>query len=131
MSKISQNDLARYVVIQLKAGGNITKLAEDIAKYLVANRRSRELAAIMRKVTAQRQIDQNIIEANVTSAHELSPQTLSKIKSLLGESNQVILNKKIDPSVLGGFRVESADQGIDLTVQHQIKQLRQLIGVSS
>lgn len=124
MSKITTDDLARYIFEQNQAGKDVSK---KVAQYLVAARRSRDLAAVMRKVAKLREQELGITEATVTSVRPISAATKTHIKSLLG-GKKVILNEVIDPSVVGGMRVEGAERGIDLTVENQLKQLKQLTG---
>jgi F-type H+-transporting ATPase subunit delta len=128
MAKVTTSELARYIADELKAGKDQARLTKHIAAYLVSERRSKELGAIMRKVTAIREQEQGILEATVTTAHPLSVSTKAHIKSLLGK--KVVLNDVLDPSVVGGVRIETAERGIDVTVEHQLKQLKRLTGVN-
>jgi F-type H+-transporting ATPase subunit delta len=129
MAKISQNELAQYIVGQLEAGKNATTLARRVAEFLVSQRRSRELGAVMRKVVKLRE-QKGMLEATITSATPLSVSTKSHIKTLLGKPGKVVINDNIDPSVVGGVRIETAERGIDLTVENQLKQLKRLVGVT-
>ncbi len=127
--KISADDLARYIAKEIQAGKDLGRLSKRVAEFLVSERRSRELGTVMRKVSAIRERDHGIIEANVTSAHPLPASTKAHIKALLGR--KVVLNDILDPSVTGGVRVETAEKGLDITVEHQLKQLKQLTGANT
>jgi F0F1-type ATP synthase delta subunit len=53
----------------------------------------------------------------------LSSKTKADIKALLG-AKKVILNTNVDKSVIGGVRVESGEQLLDLTVRNRLTRLK-------
>ncbi len=69
--------------------------------------------------------------ATVTSAAPLDDAQLDKLAAALGRSNGrgVSINQVVDPSVLGGIRVQIGDEVIDGTVATRLDQLKlQLVG---
>ena len=106
-----------------------TKTPEDVAQalanYLVANRRTRELDQIMRDIESLRLSREGIAEATAVSAFELSDSTKKEIQSMFGSSKTQV-SYKTDPGVVGGIRVRALDWQLDLSVANKLKTLRQL-----
>lgn len=126
MAALTQDQLARYIAQRLEAGARPGALADKIARYLTAARRSSELGAIMRKVIKLRSQESGITEVTITSATPISDRQKKSIQSILGVQ-KMVTNEVVDPAVIGGVRVETADSEIDLTVKSQLKQLKRLV----
>lgn len=124
MATVTRKDIARAVAAQLESGKSTQKVAKSLAQYLIEERRSGELEAIMRDVQALRHESVDILEANVTSAFPLTAQTKAQIAKLL-PAKQVIMNEQIDPDVIGGVRIEAGSTLIDATIKRQLEQVKQ------
>jgi F0F1-type ATP synthase delta subunit len=105
------------------------KAAEDIAGYLLAEKRVGELDSLMRDLQQIRS-DQGIVEVNALSAHELDQNSINEIKTLIKKkfpgTNQIIINKIIDKDVVGGVRLVMANQQLDLTIRYKLSKFKQL-----
>lgn len=122
MGKITTNELAMYAVDQLEAGVESPALARQLAAYLLEERRSRDMSAVMRaidKELSRRGSDQVVI----TSAHETSLEVKKQISELLGVKNP-IFSEVIDRRVIGGIKAESGEKQIDLTVQAKLQRFK-------
>ncbi len=66
-----------------------------------------------------------LVEARVTTARELAPAEYEALTARLGKrlNRQVVLEKAIDPSIIGGVVVRIGDKLIDGSVVRQLKQL--------
>lgn len=124
MSMVTRKDIARVVAVQLAAGKSSKTIAKQLAHYLVTERRSGELEAIIRDVQSIREEKEGITEATVTSAFPLATQTKTHIKKLL-PGKTVIMNETLDPDVIGGVRIEAGSVLIDATLKRQLEQLKQ------
>lgn len=122
MSTPSRHELAE-VIIALSSKTSEKKLTEAIAAYLVQNRRTSELDAIMREVARQRQSKDGVTEVTATSAFKLNEATKKSIASLM-KSKQTIINEVVDASVLGGVRLETSELQLDLTVRNRLNRLK-------
>ena len=104
--------------------------ARHIAAYLVIERRTRDLAPIMREVMKIRGAQEGIIEAEAISAFPLAVETQQVINKLLltqtPAAKHIILNKKQDAAAVGGVRVVADDFQLDLTVHGRLNHLKQL-----
>lgn len=122
MAKISINELAEYAVNQLETGAQAPALAKQLAAYLLQERRSRDMPAIMRAIDvelASRGSDQVVI----TSAHETSQEVKQQIAQLLGAKNP-IFSQVIDPNVIGGVKARSGESEIDMTVRGRLNRFK-------
>jgi F0F1-type ATP synthase delta subunit len=122
MSKITTNELAKYVVEQLESGVEAPALAEQLSAFLLEERRTRELPAILRAVDlelSRRGSDQIVI----TAAHETSSEVKKKISELLGVENPVF-TEVIDRGVIGGVKARSGETEIDLTVRGRLNRFK-------
>ena len=73
---------------------------------------------------AERRLGQRRVQ--ITSAAELSPQTLETIRNSMASalSIQPILETRVDPSLLGGITIRVGDTVYDGSLKTQVKQLR-------
>lgn len=124
MSSPSRRQLSEAVLAMLKTQP-VQEVAESLANYLVANRRTKELDMIMRDIESLRLTREGVSEATAISAFELSESTKSLLHELLGDKKTYITYKQ-DPSLVGGVRVRALDWQLDLSVASKLKQLKQL-----
>lgn len=99
-----------------------SQLAHEIAGYIVAERRTSDLGAIMREVDRLRQQTSGIEEVTVTTAFEPSDTVITQVKQLIGD--KTVINKVIDKSVIGGVRIESSEYFLDLTVRNRLNKMK-------
>ncbi len=122
MAKASRQDIAS-VILQLSGKYSDKKLANAVAAYVVAERRTSELDAILREVNKQRGEQTGMVEATVTSAFPISDKIKKEIKLLL-EEDKLVINEVIDTDVIGGVRVETSEKSLDLTVRNRLNKLK-------
>lgn len=105
------------------------KLAKAIALYLSENRRTKDLDGLLRDIMTLR-ADAGVVEVTVTSAFPLTPSLKRDVRSLIAKQHgakEVILNEVVDPEVLGGLRIETGEQQLDVTVQQKLNRLKRAI----
>ena len=118
MPKITAQQLAVYAVDQLEAGTSSASVAQKLASYLLEERRSREMPAVMRAIDEQL-AKRGSPQVVVTSAHSVSDESKQKLASLLDLKNPVF-TEVIDPSVIGGVKARAGESEIDLTVRARL-----------
>lgn len=113
----------------LAAGLNEAKFAKEIAAYLLEAGRTDELDSLLRDIIAYR-AKQGIVEVTAVSAHDLSPAIEADIKlqakALFPDAKQIIINKRYEPSVLGGVRLELVDKQLDLSIRSKLNRFKEL-----
>jgi len=77
--KLSRKELARTIA-RLIHEGDTARLAQEVAAYLIAERRVKELDSLMRDVTLIRQQEYGVTEATATTALPLSAEVQRDIK---------------------------------------------------
>jgi len=122
VSSPTRSELAD-VILKLSDKQSGKRLTESVAAYLVANRRTGELDAIMREVARLRQQRDGVTEVTATSAHKMNDQLRRQVKSIL-DSKKLIINEVVDAEVLGGVRLETSEELLDLTVRNRLNQLK-------
>lgn len=123
-STISQRRLAAYVAGQLLASGDKKRLIEELAAYLIETGRVRDLnqaVAAIEEALASR----GAVVATVTTARPLSPENKQAIvKQFTPTGAKLYIREQIDPSVIGGFKIELPGSQFDGTVIHKLTTLK-------
>lgn len=105
--------------------GELSKNVYNFLMLLIDKRRESLLAAIVSEYKKLANAAQNIVEAKVTVARMLSKeqeaQLMKKLETVLGKT--VIMETKIDQSILGGVVVRIGDKLIDGSVVRQMQVL--------
>lgn len=129
MAAPSKRDLASVIRQISETNPDQAKLAEAIAQYLTQKRRTKELDGIIRSLASLREQD-GVVEATVTSAFPLSQDLKRNIRALITaqrSAKQVVINEIVDPSVIGGLKIETGEHQLDVTVQTKLQSLKQAI----
>lgn len=122
MAKITAAQLATYAVDELEKGSKTSEVAEKLASYLLEERRSRDMPAVMRainEVLASRGSDQ----VTITAAHNVSDETKLQLAKLLGAQNPVF-SEVIDTHLIGGVKARSGESEIDLSVRGRLNRFK-------
>ncbi len=125
----SRKKIAQVINKRLESGESITKLAREVAAYLLEAGRSSELESIMRDVIALR-ADNGHVESSLTTAHSLSPKIEAEVKALIKaiepSTKTIQLNKQVDPELIGGLKLHVINHSLDLSVRAKLNRLKQL-----
>ncbi len=104
-------------------------LSREIAAYLLAERRTGELDSMMRDIMQYR-ADHGLVEVVAVTAHPINATVRADIekrmKHLYPAATHIIVTERHDASVVGGVRLELANQQLDLTVRNKLNHLKQL-----
>jgi len=123
--RLSRRSLALYVADNL-AKGSKTPVVKQLAGYLVESRRTKELDLIVRDVEFFLS-QKGIVSATVTSAFDLSAETKKAIEQLIKsqtKATKIDLASQIDPSVIGGVKINLPGYELDQTIAHQLTVLK-------
>ena len=104
-------------------------LTNEVAAYLISEKRIDELDSIMRDVIEYR-TNHGKIEASIISAHQLTNNVRDDIGQLLKQeypsSKSITVNEKIDPNLVGGIRVVMPNEQLDLTLRSKLSDFKRL-----
>lgn len=135
-TKVSRLKIASAVADKIDlAKTSQADLSREIAAYLLETRRTSELASLMRDLMQVR-ADRGIVEVTAVTAHPLGAAVrtdiVKKIQTHLltaagaPAASKLIISQQLDPSVVGGVRLELANQQLDLSVRAKLNRFKQL-----
>lgn len=123
-STISQRRLAAYVAGQLLASGDEKRLIKELAAYLIEAGRVRDLNQVVAAIE-EALASRGAVVATVTTARPLSPENKQAIvKQFTPTGAKLYIREQIDPSVIGGFKIELPGSQFDGTVIHKLTALK-------
>lgn len=122
IARLSRRKVAAFFADELIAGRDISK---QLAAYLVESKRTREATLFVRDIETALS-DRGVLLANIASSRELTTDakaTLEKYLTHVTKAKEIHLRPSVEPSLLGGVRIETPDQRIDMTLRHKLNQL--------
>lgn len=119
--KLSRRKISAYVADQVKDGVIPETVLKEVGAYLYEERRLRELGLIVRAIE-DALYERGIVIATVTSAQPLDEQLRAIIIERIN-AGSVYLREEVDPSVIGGLRLQTPEASMDSTLVHKLKGL--------
>lgn len=104
------------------------KLFGDFLKLLTVNNRladARDIAIAYRDLYRR---ENNISRVTVTSAEALDADVENRLKKLISShlgNGSMEFEKRVDPSLIGGFTIDVDNERLDASVANELRQLRQ------
>ena len=106
--------------------------ATNLAKLLIESNRVRDVEAITQEF--QRLADEAAgrVRATVTTAVDLSPKDRDRVAEELSKrlGKEIHLDVLVDPSILGGLKLQYGDRLVDASVATRLQQLRRRLAAS-
>lgn len=98
---------------------------QNFLKVLIKKRRFGLIKMIARVYHEMADEFQGRMPMKITSAVELPQEQYQKLQDVFGAKmgKKMVLNKKVDPKVLGGVSVQVGDQIYDMTLSRQLNEL--------
>lgn len=131
--KITVNQYAQtlFELTQKKKEEEIDKVISDFFKMVRKNRQLKQLPKIIEVFSLIWNDKKKIVEAEVTSAQELSLETKSKIERYLQKkygAEKVVIKSKLDKNIIGGITLRVKDEVFNYSIKETLKKLnRELI----
>jgi F0F1-type ATP synthase delta subunit len=112
----------------LKAGST-KKLSKEIAAYLLNDGRVGDLDSILRDIQAD-WAEAGYVEVLASSTFPLSEKVKldikSRMKKLYPRAKRIIVTEIHDEDVIGGVRLNLANQQLDLSIEAKLNKFKQL-----
>jgi F0F1-type ATP synthase delta subunit len=129
-TKISRLKIAAVLADKIDlAKTSEADISREIAAYLLETRRTNELASVMRDLM-QARADRGIVEVTAVTAHPLTAMVRADIEKTIRTrfpaAKTVIVSESHDDEVVGGVRLELANQQLDLSVRAKLNRFKQL-----
>jgi F-type H+-transporting ATPase subunit delta len=129
MAKLPRHELADILAAKSLGRINVKSFSDEIAAYLLVEGRTNELDSLLRDIMQYR-ADKGIVEVIAVSAHKLTDKVTrdieAQIRELFPHAKQIIITEEIDETVIGGVRLELANQQLDLSVRAKLNNFKQL-----
>ncbi len=132
MAKLSNNDIAQsiYLITKDKTGSELKDALGKVVVFLNNKRLLGKTAPILMSLQKIINKKEGIVEVTTKSGKDLSPHAKHELKEELSKrykAKEIILNEKVDKSILGGVRIEVNDEVIDLTLNNKVNKLQEYL----
>lgn len=121
---ISDND--KITIITTALGSPNNDCLGTFVRFIVEKKRESKLHLIALKYQEQYRADKNILLTHITTASELSPETLEKIKSHIADrfhaEVETVVN--VDPGIIGGYTIDIEHNRLDVSIAGQLEKLK-------
>lgn len=128
MTASQRLDFANVIADMMDKTSQRTSLAKQIAAYLVAEHQTKELNSLMHDVMTAR-AKRGIVEADVTTARDLSSGLATQVQQLIKKeypsAKRVVVQSTVNPEVLTGLRIQTADRQLDQTARGKLDRFEQ------
>lgn len=121
---LRMQQLAEAVIKIVDESKTSKQAARAVAGFLVAERQTKNLHNLLRKLEEIQHAKHDRLEITATSASPLSEVSKRDIRRLF-DAKDMIVHEEIDKELLGGVHVRALDKVADFSVQARIRRLRQ------
>lgn len=106
--------------------------ATNLAKLLIESNRVRDVVGIAEEFQRLADEASGRVRATVTTAVELNPADRNSVADGLSKrlGKDVVLDVLVDPSILGGLKLQYGDRLVDASVATRLQQLRRRLAAS-
>lgn len=120
---VSRRKMAAYAAEQILSGGKKSQVIDEIAAYLLEAGETREAELVVASIEEELAA-RGAIVATITTAHPLSSQARQKIiHKFTPKGAKMYVREKIDPSLIGGFKINLPGSQYDGTIIHKLTSL--------
>ncbi|MGP8217734.1 MAG: ATP synthase F1 subunit delta [Bacteroidia bacterium] len=113
-------------VLKMIFNGQVCPTTESFIVLLAKKRRESYLEIIATEFISQYKEQKNIVTATVTTAVPLDEPTRKNVLDILKKwyKAEIELHEKVDAKLIGGFIITVGSKQVDMSIQHQLMQLR-------
>jgi len=106
--------------------GQVNVITEQFIVLLTKKRRESYLENIAEEFISQYKDQKHIVSATVTTAIPLDETARKNITEVLKKwyKTEIELIEKVDPKIIGGFIITVGSKQLDMSVHHQLAELR-------
>ncbi len=127
--KQPRTKIASAIADKTLKSGVSKRFSQEIAAYLLSERRVNELDSVLRDVQAD-WAEAGYVEVIASSAYPLTAAVkhdiVSQIRKLYPEAKQIAITEAIDPAVIGGVQLSLPNQQLDLSIEAKLNKFKQL-----
>ncbi|MFU8813874.1 MAG: F0F1 ATP synthase subunit delta [Pseudomonadales bacterium] len=110
-------------------GEELSDRAKNLIKLLARNKRLGVLGEIREQFEARKAEEERVLEVEVVSAYELSPEQSDRLREALQRKfeREVNLTGRVDPDMLGGAIIRAGDTVIDGSIRGRLDKLAETL----
>ena len=117
------------ILIQI-LGDKLTDKQQNLVRLMAENGRLKLMPDVAEQFEVARAKAENVVEAEVTSAFELSAEQVSEITNTLKNKLgcEITLSTSVDEALIGGVIIKAGDTIIDASMKSQLDSLALSLG---
>jgi ATP synthase F1 delta subunit len=132
MASISNNDIANaiYLAGKDKDEKETPLFISNVIKFLAKKRLISKSKDILQKLENISNTENGILKIKITTPVKLEANFRKEIENILIEKykvKKILFTEIIDEKLIGGFKVETTDEVIDLTIFNKLKKLQEYL----
>jgi F-type H+-transporting ATPase subunit delta len=112
------------VLAQVAAGAD--ELVVNFVRLVAEKGRAAELGEIVTELDALVAAEEQILDVELTTAHELSDEEFGRILARIEEQSgrKVQASRQVDPDLIGGLVLQAGSMRLDASVRGRLERLR-------
>lgn len=130
--KLPRTQISSTIADHILKDGSSKKYVNEVAAYLLLERRVNDLDSILRDIQASWAED-GYVEVIATTAFPLDASTRieieKRIKKYYPSAKKIIITELHDPEAIGGVRLSLANQQLDFTIETKLNKFKHLTTV--
>jgi F-type H+-transporting ATPase subunit delta len=129
MNKVSRRALANWAAEQLVDGKSAKSVAKHLAAVLQQSAMTNQVEFLMNDIAWELEQQKALAVGKVITANDLSRQLEQALANQIQKATgakEVVIEKSIDKSVIGGLRIETASNVWDATVARKLSELKEV-----
>ncbi len=132
MASISNNDIANaiYLASKNKDEKETPLFISNVIKFLARKRLLSKSKDILQKLENISNTENGILKIKISSVKKIEDSLKKDLKDILLEKykvKQILFTEIIDEKLIGGFKIETNDEVIDLTIFNKLKKLQEYL----
>ena len=105
-------------------GSKCTDFIKSILFFIIKNKRTNILIQIFEEFNSLFHKEKNIVKVELTTASSISDDLRDVIVSKVGKEKKILLEEKVDKSLMGGVLLQIEDKQFDSTVRNRINKIK-------
>lgn len=112
------------VLAEIAGGSN--ELVGNFVRLVAEKGRAAELGEIVAELDALVAAEEQILDVELTTAHELSDEEFGRILGRIEEQSgrKVQASRQVDPDLIGGIVLQAGSMRLDASVRGRLERLR-------
>jgi len=111
-------------VFEKMFGSSCTNFIKSIIIFVIKNKRTNILIQIFEEFNSLFHVEKNIVKVELTTASNISNELRDSIISKVGSEKKILLDEKVNKSLMGGVLLQIEDKQYDSTVRNRINKIK-------